>query len=137
MRSTLTGLVAVSLSAFAIAVTACAEAPPVEEDLDSLAREEEATEPETKVTLPPPSNPTTETTDAGKKDEEEEEEKKDEPPPPPPPPPPTNEICDETDPSYDIKYLAASLAGTLQPCPCSTGECCYAVLGIEFGCLPK
>lgn len=129
MRSALLGFVTLSLSAIAIAATACADAPPIE-DIDEVTREEEANEPEEEKTVIPPPPPPAETPkDAGP----EEEEKKD--PPPPPPPPPTNEECDPSDMTYDLKYLMSG--GNLEPCPCSANECCYMVLGMEAGCLEK
>jgi hypothetical protein len=130
MRSLL-GFLTLSLSAIAIAATACADAPPVE-DIDAIKRDEEAKEPEPeKIVIPPPPPPAETTKDAGTPPKQEE--KKD--PPPPPPPPQKSEDCDSSDPTYYVKYLMSG--GPLEPCPCSANECCYKALGIELGCLEK
>lgn len=129
-RIILRSITALSLTAAAIAIGACATAPV--DDFDGLTPEDAPADQQTSATLPPKTQNTDRpSTDAGSNTTPP----KDASTPPKDVPPSTEDAstpptpggeCDATDTAYYLKFIMST---NTTSCPCAPSECCYMGLG--------
>jgi len=141
-RTVLTSLVTFAFTALSIAITACATAPGVDDNLSGLEQDQKPTEPKGEEApsaklpaasdTPAPQQPATPVSnppkDAGVADAKPAQDSST--PPVDSGTPTTGADCDTSNPIYYIEFISASSPAS---CPCSASECCY----LGLGCVAK